>query len=230
MVNLRNLGPGYTLVLINGRRPAQYPQPYNRDNNVVNTRAIPSSVVERVEVLSGGASAIYGSDAVAGVVNIVLRENFDGNQLRVTAGTTTNGGGDTGGFELLGGKTGDRWTATWALQYRATEPVFADQRDFLADTRNGPLGYDFTNPALSLIMIRGLSQRQRPGQPQRLLSGRCGVRRTGLRHPHHCRPRHLLRLVHPVGIAFDLQQAGVLERVRLRHLRRDRHHPAVGQH
>ena len=72
VVNLRNLGPGYTLVLINGRRPAQYPQPYNRDNNVVNVRAIPSSVIERVEVLSGGASAIYGSDAVAGVVNIVL--------------------------------------------------------------------------------------------------------------------------------------------------------------
>ena len=162
VVNLRNLGPGYTLVLINGRRPAQYPQPYNRDNNVVNTRAIPSSVVERVEVLSGGASAIYGSDAIAGVVNIVLRENFDGNQLRLTAGTTTNGGGDTGGFELLGGKTGDRWSATWAVQYRATDSVFADQRDFLSDTRNGPLGYDFTNPALSLIMIRGVANANGP--------------------------------------------------------------------
>lgn len=162
VVNLRNLGPGYTLVLINGRRPAQYPQPYNRDNNVVNVRAIPSSVIERVEVLSGGASAIYGSDAVAGVVNIVLRENFDGNQLRLIAGTTTNGGGDTGGFELMGGKTGDRWSATWAVQYRNTERVFADQRDFLADTRNGPLGNDFTNPALSLIMIRGLANANGP--------------------------------------------------------------------
>ncbi len=162
VVNLRNLGPGYTLVLINGRRPAQYPQPYNRDNNVVNVRAIPSSAVERIEVLSGGASAIYGSDAVAGVVNIVLRENFDGNQLRLTAGTTANGGGDTGGFELLGGRTGDRWSAVWAAQYRATDPVFADQRDFLSDTRKGPLGYDFTNPALSLIMIRGVANANGP--------------------------------------------------------------------
>ena len=58
VVNLRNLGPGYTLTLVNGRRPAQYPQPYNRDNNVVNVKAIPSSIVERVEVLTGGASAI----------------------------------------------------------------------------------------------------------------------------------------------------------------------------
>ncbi|GAB3513673.1 TonB-dependent receptor domain-containing protein [Pseudoxanthomonas daejeonensis] len=162
VVNLRNLGPGYTLVLINGRRPAMYPQPYNRDNNVVNTRAIPQAVVERVEVLAGGASAIYGSDAVAGVVNIVTRQNYDGNLVRLIAGTTTNGGGDTGGVELVGGKTGDRWSATWAFQYRNTEAVFADQRDWLADTRNGPLGPDFTNPALSLIMIRGLANANGP--------------------------------------------------------------------
>ena len=50
VVNLRNLGPGYTLTLVNGRRPAQYPQPYNRDNNVANINSIPSSIVERVEV------------------------------------------------------------------------------------------------------------------------------------------------------------------------------------
>lgn len=75
VVNLRGMGPGYTLTLVNGRRPAQYPQPYNRDNNVVNVKSIPSAIVERIEVLSGGASAIYGSDAVAGVVNVVTRKN-----------------------------------------------------------------------------------------------------------------------------------------------------------
>ncbi len=154
VVNLRNLGPGYTLTLINGRRPAQYPQPYNRDNNVVNIKAIPSSVIERVEILTGGASAIYGSDAVAGVVNIVLRKNFDGNQLRGTVGTTTNGGGDSVNLEYTGGRTGERWSATYAFQYGANEPVFADQRDFLADSRNGPNGAGFTNPSLSLIAIR----------------------------------------------------------------------------
>lgn len=154
VVNLRNLGPGYTLTLINGRRPAQYPQPYNRDNNVVNIKAIPSSIVERVEVLTGGASAIYGSDAIAGVVNIVTRKNFDGNFLRGTVGTTTNGGGDSANLEYTGGRTGDRWSAIYALQYGVNEPVFASQRDFLADTRNGPLGPDLTNPALALVAIR----------------------------------------------------------------------------
>jgi len=162
VVNLRNLGPGYTLTLINGRRPAQYPQPYNRDNNVVNIKAIPSSMVERIEVLSGGASAIYGSDAVAGVINIVLRENFDGNLVKLTAGTTAHGGGDSLSLEYTGGTQADRWTALYGIQYRNNEGVFASQRYLTADTRNGPLGGGlntatnqlFTNPALSLIAIR----------------------------------------------------------------------------
>lgn len=153
VVNLRNLGPGYTLTLINGRRPAQYPQPYNRDNNVVNVRVIPSSVVERVEILTGGASAIYGSDAVAGVVNIVLRENFDGNQIRGTVGTTV-AGGDSGKVEFTGGRTGERWNTVFALQAGYEEPIWGHQRDFMADTRNGPLGREFTNPALSLAALR----------------------------------------------------------------------------
>lgn len=154
VVNLRNLGPGYTLTLVNGRRPAQYPQPYNRDNNVVNIKAIPSSIVERIEVLTGGASAIYGSDAVAGVVNIVLREHFDGDQVRLTAGTTTDGGGDNVKLEFTGGKTGERWSTTYAFQYNENEPVFATQRDFLNDTRKNPYGLA-VNPALSLIAIAG---------------------------------------------------------------------------
>ena len=154
VVNLRGMGPGYTLTLINGRRPAMYPVTYNRDNNIVNVRVIPSSIVERVEVLTGGASAIYGSDAVAGVVNVVLRENYDGQQVRLNFGTTQEGGGDSGSMEYTGGATGDRWSAVWAVQAGAQEPIFAFQRDFMADTRNGPLGPDFTNPSLALAILR----------------------------------------------------------------------------
>jgi outer membrane receptor protein involved in Fe transport len=153
VVNLRSLGPQYTLTLINGRRPAQYPQPYNRDNNVVNIRAIPSAIIERVEVLTGGASAIYGSDAISGVVNVVLRENFDGNTARIQVGTTQEGGGDSFVAEFSGGATGDRWSAVYAFQASHDEPVFASQRDFLADTRNGPLGPNFTNPSLALAVL-----------------------------------------------------------------------------
>lgn len=152
VVNLRNLGPGYTLTLIDGRSPAKYPQPYNRDNNVVNVKAIPSSIVERVEILTGGASAIYGSDAVAGVVNIVTRKNYEGNAIRMSAGTTEEGGGDSFKFEYTGGSTGDRWSTLYAFQYDANEPVFASQRDVLADTRNNPYGIA-VNPGLSLVAL-----------------------------------------------------------------------------
>jgi len=154
VVNLRNLGPGYTLTLINGRRPAQYPQPYNRDNNVVNVRAIPSSAIERIEVLTGGASAIYGADAVAGVVNIITRKGFDGNQVTLSGGATDEGGGGNYNFTYTGGRTGDRWSAVYALQYSESDPVFGTQRKQFADTRNGPLG-TFVNPGLSLVAISG---------------------------------------------------------------------------
>ncbi len=154
VVNLRGMGPGYTLTLVNGRRPAQYPQPYNRDNNVVNVKSIPSAIVERIEVLSGGASAIYGSDAVAGVVNVVTRKNYDGNQIRMTAGTTEEGGGDSVNFEYTGGTSGDRWSAMYSLQYSANEPIFATQRETFADLRNNPYGLTI-NPSLSLVALSG---------------------------------------------------------------------------
>jgi outer membrane receptor protein involved in Fe transport len=153
VVNLRNLGPGYTLTLINGRRPAQYPQPYNRDNNVVNVRAIPQAAIDRIEVLTGGASAIYGADAVAGVVNIITRKDFDGNTVNINGGTTYDGGGDNFNVSYTGGRTGDNWSAVVALQYGETDPIFASERKKFADLRNGPLG-NFVNPSLSLIAIR----------------------------------------------------------------------------
>ncbi len=154
VINLRGMGPGYTLTLVDGRRPPQYPQPYNRDNNVVNVKAIPSAMVERIEVLTGGASAIYGSDAVAGVVNIVTRKHFDGKQLRLTTGTTQEGGGDSVNLEFVGGKSGDRWDVQYSMQFTSNEPIFANQRHTYADTRNNPYGIS-VNPSLSLVAISG---------------------------------------------------------------------------
>ena len=76
-INLRNLGASRTLVLIDGRRmPAGSPQFWPTDVNV-----IPSPLIERVEVLTGGASAVYGSDAIAGVVNFIMKDNFEGVQF-----------------------------------------------------------------------------------------------------------------------------------------------------
>ncbi|MDW7603078.1 Plug domain-containing protein, partial [Stenotrophomonas maltophilia] len=67
-LNLRGMGPNRSLLLVNGRRVADYPLPYGGETNFSNYGNIPAAAVERIEVLTGGASAIYGSDAIAGVV------------------------------------------------------------------------------------------------------------------------------------------------------------------
>lgn len=138
-VNLRGLGPGRTLLLINGRRAADYPFPYNGQSNFQNFGNIPSGAVDRIEILAGGASAIYGSDAVAGVVNVVLKTNYEGDVVKLRGGTTTTGGGDFGNLQWIGGKTGDNWSLTYAFEYFVDEPVFAFQRDFMDSRRDNPL-------------------------------------------------------------------------------------------
>ncbi len=138
VIDLRGLGPGRTLTLINGRRAADYPLPYNGQSNVFNFNSIPSAAIDRIEVLSGGASAIYGSDAVAGVVNIILKTNYEGDEVDLRLGTTTRGGGDTVNASWVGGKVGDRWSLTYAFQYFDREEIFASQRDFMDSYRDDP--------------------------------------------------------------------------------------------
>jgi outer membrane receptor protein involved in Fe transport len=87
-VNLRGLGNDSTLVLIDGRRVA----PGNTYGNFVDISLIPLSAVERIEIVTDGASAIYGSDAVGGVVNFIMRRDFDGAETRVQYGTDGRGG------------------------------------------------------------------------------------------------------------------------------------------
>ncbi|MGN6224557.1 TonB-dependent receptor plug domain-containing protein [Pseudoxanthomonas sp.] len=137
-VNLRGLGPGRTLLLINGRRAADYPFPYNGQSNFQNFGNIPSAAVDRIEILAGGASAIYGSDAVAGVVNVILKTNFEGDVFKLRGGTTTEGGGDFGDVQWIGGRTGDNWSLTYAFEYFADEPIFGTQRDFMDSSLDNP--------------------------------------------------------------------------------------------
>lgn len=102
--NLRGLGSRGTLVLLNGNRTA----PSSRIGDFVDVSLIPMTAIERVEVLSDGASSIYGADAVAGVVNFVLRDDYDGAETSLRLGTTTRGGVD----EVRIGQTlGRSWTS-----------------------------------------------------------------------------------------------------------------------
>jgi iron complex outermembrane recepter protein len=139
-VDLRGLGPGRTLVLFNGRRAADYPLPFNGASNIVNLSAIPTAAIERIEVLSSGASAIYGSDAVAGVINFVMRDHFDDIEIRARGGRLTEGGGDSQRVQLTGGLGGDAFSAVYAFEYFKRDAIFADEQrryDSLADDLSG---------------------------------------------------------------------------------------------
>ncbi|QJR12055.1 Vitamin B12 transporter BtuB [Usitatibacter rugosus] len=87
-VSLRGLGSASTLVLLNGRRmtPSAYADPNTGNSTVYNLNAIPVDAIERIEILKDGASAIYGSDALAGVVNIILRSDYDGAEVSASIG------------------------------------------------------------------------------------------------------------------------------------------------
>ena len=124
-INLRDFGPGRTLVLVNGKRTADYPFPYNGESASFNWGAIPLAAVERIEVLTSGASSIYGSDAVAGVVNVILVDGLEKQTARVVAGAGVNqgSGGETLNLEFAGGGFGERYSYTYALEYYDEQQV-----------------------------------------------------------------------------------------------------------
>jgi len=89
-MNMRGLGAGNTLILINGRRAASYANPDSQGATVFDLKTLPTAAIERVEFLKDGASAIYGSDAITGVMNIILKEKFEGVETEASIGGATN--------------------------------------------------------------------------------------------------------------------------------------------
>jgi iron complex outermembrane receptor protein len=135
-ISLRGLGPNHTLVLLNGRRMADFPIAYEGTVNFTNLANIPSSVVDRIEILSGGASAVYGSDAVAGVVNIILKKQYEGYDINLKAGGTSRGGGGDKRLQLTGGQSFDKLNTLFSIELTERDPLWSADRDFMS-TRTG---------------------------------------------------------------------------------------------
>ncbi|MYN27593.1 TonB-dependent receptor plug domain-containing protein [Duganella levis] len=131
-ISLRGLGPNHTLVLLNGRRMADFPIAYDGTVNFTNLANIPSGVVDRIEILSGGASAVYGSDAIAGVVNIILKKQFEGLDVNVKAGGTSRGGAGDKRLQLTGGKSFDKLNTVFSVELTERDPLWSADRDFMA--------------------------------------------------------------------------------------------------
>jgi iron complex outermembrane recepter protein len=123
-VSLRSLGSNRTLVLVNGRRWVGG----TGLGGAVDLNTIPTAAVERIEVLKDGASTIYGSDAIAGVVNIVLRRDFEGAEANAYIGSFTQGDGTRQSYDFTIGTASDRWAAMFGVGYVKEEPVGAGDR------------------------------------------------------------------------------------------------------
>jgi outer membrane receptor protein involved in Fe transport len=135
-IDLRGLGVNRTLVLLNGRRVPV--SPFSIDgNSFVDINLIPLGAVERIEILKDGASAIYGSDAIAGVVNIILRKDYEGAEVAVYGGGTDQGDGWEGQITATGGKTTDKGNVTFVLDLFDRGAVMARDRDLTQSANRG---------------------------------------------------------------------------------------------
>ncbi len=131
-VALRGLSVGSTLVLIDGHRMAPYPIGDDAQRQFVDTSSIPFDMVDRIEVLKDGASSVYGSDAIAGVVNVILKKSYNGTTMSAEGGTTQHGGGDnfhmavTHGF---GDLSNDGYNLFGSVEYRKSNRIRVTDRD-----------------------------------------------------------------------------------------------------
>lgn len=125
-IDLRNLGPNRTLVLVNGKRLGI------TTGGFQDISQIPAAMIERIEVLKDGASTLYGSDAIAGVVNLITRRNVDGMQASIYGGQYSQGDGQRTVLDLVAGFGTDRGSVTVGAEYTEEDPVWAIDRWFSA--------------------------------------------------------------------------------------------------
>jgi outer membrane receptor protein involved in Fe transport len=158
-INLRGIGASSTLVLINGHRVAPAAL-----GTFVDISAIPLSAVERVEILTDGSSAIYGSDAVAGVVNILLKKDYSGVEASARYGSASGG---TRQEKTLAGSLGTRWnggSGVIAVQHQDMQPLLTRERGFASGVRQpSTLLPETVNSSLLVNVGQDIGERARLG-------------------------------------------------------------------
>lgn len=131
-ISLYGLNPEYTLTLIDGKPITQFGQLYNGQSNFTNISNIPLAMIDHIDILPGGASSIYGSQAIAGVVNIVTKQHMDGAEVLVRAGGYDGGGGSSQRLSLTFGHSFGKLDVLGAVEFDNQSPIWAYQRSFTA--------------------------------------------------------------------------------------------------
>jgi len=127
-VSLRGQGAQYTLVLLNGVPLIGEP---STGGDMQNLNILPWAAIDRIEILDDGASAIYGSQAIGGVINVITKQNFSGAAFTGQVDRPTGGGGDTNAASAVIGFHNDRSQAMLSIDYSKNDPLFSNQRNFL---------------------------------------------------------------------------------------------------
>ena len=140
-VDLRGLGPNHTLVLVNGRRIVFFLLPFGGRSNFTDISSLPLGMIERIEVLTGSASAIYGSDAISGVVNFILKKEADGITVDYRLGQTERGDAESMRLNISGGFSRGDFNAVLGMEYRDQNPLWGFQR------AQQDSSYDAPNPS-----------------------------------------------------------------------------------
>ena len=143
--SLRNLGANRTLVLLNGKRVVQ--NPFATAGVDLNT--LPTAALDRIEILSDGASSTYGTDAIAGVVNFITRKEYKGLTVGGEAQFPEEGGGEVYVANVLGGwgtLAKDGWNVFGGFNYRKQEPMLGTERDFSRTSFIPDRGFNGTSP------------------------------------------------------------------------------------
>ena len=135
-ISLRGLGSNRTLVLLDGRRIASTG---GSGGAAQNLNQIPSAIIDRIEILRDGASAVYGSDAIAGVVNIITRKDFDGMDVSITSGSTEVGGGDYTRANVTGGVSNSKGNIYYTFQHYDRRPQYYNEIPYASHASN----YDY---------------------------------------------------------------------------------------
>lgn len=139
-LSLFGLDPNFTLTLINGHPMSEYPLLYNGESNFVDLSSIPTAMVDHIDIVPGNQSAIYGSAAIAGVINIVLKDHIEGIDLSARVGGYGEGGGSNQRVSLVGGHGFGDLDVVYGIQYDHNAPVWAYQRDWTRTMDNRPDG------------------------------------------------------------------------------------------
>jgi iron complex outermembrane receptor protein len=156
-ISLRGLGASRSLVLMNGRRVA--PAGVEGSVSTPDLNLLPSGMIARYEILLDGASSVYGSDAVAGVVNAITRKDFDGFELTVNTSQPSQPGGEENSLNLMWGQSSDRGFISAGIEYTKNEPVRYDDRTWTATCdKNYEVGLDgnFYSEDLRNGIVRGM--------------------------------------------------------------------------